>query len=467
MANKRTYINADEELIIQGKLTIEGEFEQKQYVETQTFTESKYLGDKLIINADGFAPGAGGAETVGIVQLRSGDSNVFLTHNVSAGTFTVSNSNTSVANVLTVDGNLSAGNVIATGFTGALTGNATSADALSSAVTVQLQGDATGSATFTNAGDSAVITVDISNSGVTGGAYGSATQIPTYTVAADGRLSAANDVSIQIPKSQVTNFDAEVRALVGVTDAGGDGSLTYDSGTGVITYTGPSAAEVRAHFSGGTGVDITNGVVSIDQSVATTADVTFNNVTASANFIGDVTGNVSGTSATLSGTVSFGSLTDGNFTITDITDTVSDNDALLPTAGAIVDYIANNAAEGLLLRQAFSANSSDSTFDIGTMPNNTARTYYANKLVLKVSTAFSGGSVNAIKITENGAAGSTVVAVDDADVTTIGTYVVELDGDIALTKNAPIRVSFVQSDGNTAAVPSTGAMTASIHYNFV
>ena len=259
MANKRTYINADEELIIQGKLTIEGQFEQKQYVETQTFTESKYLGDKLIINADGFAPGVGGAETIGVLQLRSGDSNVLLTHNVTAGTFTVSNSNTSVSNVLTVDGNLSAGNVIATGFTGALTGTATSADALSSAVTVQLQGDATGSATFTNAGDSAVITVDISNSGVTGGAYGSATQIPTYTVAADGRITAANDVSIQIPKSQVTNFDAEVRALVGVTDAGGDGSLTYDSGTGVITYTGPSAAEVRAHLSGTAPIGFNSG----------------------------------------------------------------------------------------------------------------------------------------------------------------------------------------------------------------
>ena len=122
-----------------------------------------------------------------------------------------------------------------------------------------MQGDATGSATFTNAGDSAVITVDISNSGVTGGAYGSATQIPTYTVAADGRITAANDVSIQIPKSQVTNFDAEVRALVGVTDAGGDGSLTYDSGTGVITYTGPSAAEVRAHLSGTAPIGFNSG----------------------------------------------------------------------------------------------------------------------------------------------------------------------------------------------------------------
>ena len=41
----------------------------------------------------------------------------------------------------------------------------------------------------------------------------------------------------------------EVRAHVSVTDAGGDGSLSYNSTTGVITYTGPSATEVRAHVS--------------------------------------------------------------------------------------------------------------------------------------------------------------------------------------------------------------------------
>ena len=43
--------------------------------------------------------------------------------------------------------------------------------------------------------------------------------------------------------------DARARAAVSVTDNGGDGSLSYDSGTGVISYTGPSATEVRAHFS--------------------------------------------------------------------------------------------------------------------------------------------------------------------------------------------------------------------------
>lgn len=53
--------------------------------------------------------------------------------------------------------------------------------------------------------------------------------------------------------------DALARAAISVTDNGGDGSLDYDSGTGVITYTGPSKTEVIGHFSGGTGVTIFNG----------------------------------------------------------------------------------------------------------------------------------------------------------------------------------------------------------------
>ncbi|NBR62017.1 MAG: hypothetical protein EBT86_10340 [Actinobacteria bacterium] len=50
-------------------------------------------------------------------------------------------------------------------------------------------------------------------------------------------------------------------AAISVTDAGGDGSIAYNNATGVITYTGPSAAEVRGHFSAGTGITITDGVV--------------------------------------------------------------------------------------------------------------------------------------------------------------------------------------------------------------
>jgi hypothetical protein len=63
---------------------------------------------------------------------------------------------------------------------------------------------------------------------------------------------------------------SEVRAHISVTDAGGDGSLSYSSATGIITYTGPSASEVRAHFSAGEGIDITSGVISGED--ATTAN---------------------------------------------------------------------------------------------------------------------------------------------------------------------------------------------------
>ena len=71
--------------------------------------------------------------------------------------------------------------------------------------------------------------------------------------------------------------DSDAKAAISVTDAGGDGSLTYNSG--VITYTGPSASEVRAHFTAGTGVSISSGEVSIGQPVATTSDVTFAKIT--------------------------------------------------------------------------------------------------------------------------------------------------------------------------------------------
>ncbi len=55
--------------------------------------------------------------------------------------------------------------------------------------------------------------------------------------------------------------DARARAAISVTDSGGDGSLSYNNTTGVITYTGPSASDVRAHFSAGTGITITSGVI--------------------------------------------------------------------------------------------------------------------------------------------------------------------------------------------------------------
>lgn len=90
--------------------------------------------------------------------------------------------------------------------------------------------------------------------------------------------------------------DSAAKGAISVTDDGGDGSLAYDSSTGVITYTGPSATDTRAHFSGGTGVSITNGEVAIGQAVGTTDNVTFNNLSLDGNLT------VSGTTTTVNST---------------------------------------------------------------------------------------------------------------------------------------------------------------------
>jgi len=131
--------------------------------------------------------------------------------------------------------------------------------------------------------------------------------------------------------------ESEVRAMISASDAGGDGSFSYDNSTGVFTYTGPSAAEVRAHISastgisitngaisttitqytdamaqaaitGGTGVTVTNGEVSIGQEVATDSNVTFNDVEIDGSL------NVDGT-LTVGGNVTLGDASSDTVTI--------------------------------------------------------------------------------------------------------------------------------------------------------
>ena len=60
--------------------------------------------------------------------------------------------------------------------------------------------------------------------------------------------------------SENTNLyftNARARGAVSVTDAGGQGSLAYNSSTGVITYTGPSDSDVRGTLSVASGSGLT------------------------------------------------------------------------------------------------------------------------------------------------------------------------------------------------------------------
>jgi hypothetical protein len=78
-----------------------------------------------------------------------------------------------------------------------------------------------------------------------------------HTTAKDTLVNAINELDNRI------DSDADFRNKVSATDAGGDGSFAYNQSTGVFTYTGPSAAETQAHFSAGTNTTYSAGSFSV------------------------------------------------------------------------------------------------------------------------------------------------------------------------------------------------------------
>jgi len=278
MATRKTYINSDEELVIKGALTIEGNVTQIETTETINRLET----DQFIINSDG------DATTAALTLNGTGSDEATMSYNTTNGIIQFNK------------------NITATNFTGNVIGQSASAEKFTSAVTVALTGDVTGSATFIGAGNTASIAttiqpnsvvlgtdttgdyiagltggngltvvgsgsegatpvVNMDTTGVTAASYGSASAVSTFTVNGFGQLTTAATTPIQIATSQITSLESVVEGYFSVNDTGGDGSLTYSNG--VFTYTGPSAAEVRAHISGGTGIAVSgSGVISTTDS---------------------------------------------------------------------------------------------------------------------------------------------------------------------------------------------------------
>jgi hypothetical protein len=125
----------------------------------------------------------------------------------------------------------------------------------------------------------------------------------TISTSSSGGLDLSNNNTNQLAEGSTNLYytNTRARSALSVNDAGGDGSLSYNSSTGVFTYTGPSATEVRAHFSAGTGVnyDAITGIISIGQFVNTNSNVRFNDIEGTGTL--DITG-----SATIEGTLTIG-----------------------------------------------------------------------------------------------------------------------------------------------------------------
>jgi len=99
-----------------------------------------------------------------------------------------------------------------------------------------------------------------------------------------------NTVTVTQQQSNVivsaSGSNAQIRAAISVTDTGGDGSLTYNNGSGVFTYTGPSATEVRSHFSNTSPITFSSstGVIGVDSSALFSGKTTDDLPEGSVNF---------------------------------------------------------------------------------------------------------------------------------------------------------------------------------------
>jgi len=148
------------------------------------------------------------------------------------------------------------------------------------------------------------VKIDLDNTAVTAGQYGSATQLAQFTVDAQGRLT------------QAAEFTA-------------DFVITGDTGSDTVVL------QETLHFDGGTGVTtaVSNNQVafSIGQDVATTSNVTFNNVSVNGTLTSD---DITSTNISVDGNATItGNLTVNGTTTTVNSETVTLDDPLLTLGG--------------------------------------------------------------------------------------------------------------------------------------
>jgi len=186
--------------------------------------------------------------------------------NLDANTFSSTSGNLNITpaagSVLVLDGtiNIDAGivtgatSITSTSFTGSLTGNASTATALATARDFSITGDAAATAVSFDGTDNVVLDVTLASTGVVADTYGSSTNIPVITVDTKGRVTALSTAAIS------SSFTISDGANTDVFNNGE--TLTFTGGTGVTSL-----------------VSNNNVAFSIGQNVATTSNVTFNDVT--------------------------------------------------------------------------------------------------------------------------------------------------------------------------------------------
>ena len=137
---------------------------------------------------------------------------------------------------------------------------------------------------------------------------------------------------------------------------------------------------------------------------------------------------------------------------------VGTNDDALVTRRWVLDNVVTDT-DDLIIRTAIT--NGNGTETIGTMPNASGVTYYVTRIMINVTSGYSGGNVDSMLIDDGT---TTLASVSESDVTTTGSYIVDLDAATATAGGATLTVRFRESDGSTAATPTAGAMTIAVEY---
>ena len=215
---------------------------------------------------------------------------------------------------------------------------------------------------------------------------------------------------------------SRARGSVSVTDSGGDGSLAYNSTSGVITYTGPSASEARAHFSvaSGSGLSYNSGTgefgtSSIPNSQLANSAVTIGGTSVSLGTTqGTFTGLTSLTSTTLIGT-------------TLVSGAVDAANAISIASGNIT-FEGSSADANETILTAANATGSDKTL---TLPNETGTILSTASSIANSNLANSSLTVGSTSISLGGTA-TTIAGLSSLTSTTlVGTTLISGSADAA------------------------------------